>query len=99
MNTNDIMKMLRDGVSADDIAKKFTEQLNAALEQQKIEEENKKKDAEKIARIEKIEADLIQYMKDYYPDIEFDIMSGKDILDFFDKWLFEPYSRVKKWKI
>lgn len=69
MNKNFILKKLAEGKTADDLAKEFTDALNAATAEVKRQEEEKIKAKEaKIDRLAKIVEDMIVYVLDYYKD-------------------------------
>ena len=67
MNMEQIMELMDQGMSADQIAQDFTSQLNAAI--QKKKEEAKKVDAEKIAEANKILTLVFDFGEKYYPEI------------------------------
>ena len=88
IDTKDILGMLAEGKTAEDIAKMMADALNEAT---RIQEEEKKKDAHLAQK--KIDAEdladaLIVFIDDYYPDLTeilagFDI-SGRHIIEFLD---------------
>ena len=67
MNMEQIMELMNQGMSAEQIAQDFTSQLNAAI--QKKKEEAKKADAEKIAETDKILNLVFDFGEKYYPEI------------------------------
>ena len=88
IDTKDILGMMAEGKTAEDIAKMMADALNEAT---RIQEEEKKKDA--VLAQKKIDAEdladaLIVFIDDYYPDLTeilagFDI-SGRHIIEFLD---------------
>ena len=88
IDTKDILGMLAEGKTAEDIAKMMADALNEAT---RIQEEEKKKDA--VLAQKKIDAEdladaLVVFIDDYYPDLTeilagFDI-SGQHIIEFLD---------------
>lgn len=71
MDMNFILKEMAEGKTADDLAKEFTDALNAATAEIKRQEEEEKikEKSVKIGRLTKIMEDVIAYMLDYYKDI------------------------------
>ena len=69
MNMEQIMELMNQGMSADQIAQDFTSQLNAAIQKKKEQEEAKKVDAEKIAEANKILTLVFDFGEKYYPEI------------------------------
>lgn len=70
MNMEQIMELMNQGMSADQIAQDFTSQLNAAIQKQKEQEDAKKKaNAEKIAEAGKILDVVFAFGEKYYPEI------------------------------
>ena len=88
IDTKDILGMMAEGKTAEDIAKMMADALNEAT---RIQEEEKKKDA--VLAQKKIDAEdladaLIVFIDDYYPDLTelmsgFDL-SGRHIIEFLD---------------
>lgn len=69
MDMNFILKKLAEGKTADDLAKEFTDALNAANAEIKRQEEEKiKAKSVKIGRLAKIVEDIVSYILDYYAD-------------------------------
>lgn len=69
MDMNLILKKLAEGKTADDLAKEFTDTLNAANAEIKRQEEEKiKAKSVKIDRLAKIVEDIVSYVLDYYAD-------------------------------
>lgn len=69
MDMNLILKKLAEGKTADDLAKEFTDALNAANAEIKRQEEEKiKAKSVKIDRLAKIVEDIVSYVLDYYAD-------------------------------
>ena len=69
MNMEQIMELMNQGMSAEQIAQDFTSQLNAAIQKKKEQEEAKKVDAEKIAEANKILTLVFDFGEKYYPEI------------------------------
>ena len=69
INMEQIMELMNQGMSADQIAQDFTSQLNAAIQKKKEQEEAKKVDAEKIAEANKILTLVFDFGEKYYPEI------------------------------
>ena len=74
-NVDDILKMLADGQTADDIAKSFADTLNAAIKKSKEEEEaaaakaaEAKLKAQKESDTKIVIEVLVNYLIKYYPD-------------------------------
>jgi hypothetical protein len=70
MSKETILAMLQDGKDADAIAQEFVANLNAAIDEKKIQEEADKKVAEKAARAEELAQDIFSFIHDFYPDFE-----------------------------
>lgn len=65
-NINDILAQLQSGQSADEIAKSFTDALNAAIQKQnKANERRKAKISDMTCLIE----DVIVFISEYYPEV------------------------------
>ena len=68
-NINDILAQLQSGQSADEIAKSFTDALNAAIQKQN---EQTKADARRKAKISDMTClieDVIDFISEYYPEV------------------------------
>lgn len=88
IDTKDILGMMAEGKTAEDIAKMMADALNEAT---RIQEEEKKKDA--VLAQKKIEAEdladmIVAFLEAYYPDLA-ELMSGFDlsarhIIEFLD---------------
>ena len=81
-NVDELLGMMNSGVSADEIASIFTEALNAAQKQKKIEEEQaaqahqkEKEQAEKLDDTSLLLETVKDYLAQYYPNIK---ISGAD---------------------
>ena len=87
-NTDDILTLLAEGKTAEDIAKMMSDALNEAT---RIQEEKKKEDAhlaQKKIDAEDLATALVVFIGDYYPDLDeiisgFDL-SGRHIIEFLD---------------
>ena len=65
-NINDILAQLQSGQSADEIAKSFTDTLNAAI--QKQNEQNERRKA-KISDMTSLIEDVFDFISEYYPEV------------------------------
>ncbi len=89
MDMNFILKKLAEGKTADDLAKEFTDALNAANAEIKRQEEEKiKAKSVKIDRLAKIVEDIVSYVLDYYADV-----LPNDILDELNGSSPESYAK------
>lgn len=81
---NDILKMLEDGKTSDEIAKSFTDSLNKAIKEKEVKDDQKKvaelKQSEKRADMINILATVKSYMKKYYPE-EWEEFADMDLCD------------------
>lgn len=66
MNMEQIMELMNQGMTADEIAKSFTENLNAAVKKQ---EETKNMTKQKIADAEDVLNVVLAFGEKYYPEI------------------------------
>jgi len=94
-DVTELLGMMNNGISTDEIASSFTEALNSAREQKKIEDE---KLAEEVARLEEKERhtqklkdteDLLDIVRDYldkwYPNVAMkDDTSAEDLIELLD---------------
>lgn len=103
-NSNDILKMIQEGKSVDDIAKEFTAALNEAkkideakrAELRRKEEEARKKAQEKVEKIAdmiKVRDAIAAYIKRWYPNLtaqykDLDI-TAEDLVDLVDDSIAE----------
>lgn len=103
-NSNDILKMIQEGKSVDDIAKEFTAALNEAKKideakraEAKFKEEAARKKAqekvEKIADMIKVKDAIAAYIKRWYPNLaaqykDIDI-TAEDLVDLVDESIAE----------
>lgn len=84
-NTNDILAMLNKGMTADEIAKSFTDSLNAAIK----ENETNSKKKEKIEDAEALMATFTNFMNKHYPNtIELEF-TGEDLVEAIDELIPE----------
>ena len=65
-NINDILAQLQSGKSADEIAKSFTDTLNAAIQKQKEQSERRKA---KICDMTNLAEAIIDFISEYYPEV------------------------------
>lgn len=65
-NINDILAQLQSGQSADEIAKSFTDALNAAIQKQNKADERRKA---KISDMTNLIEDVIDFISEYYPEV------------------------------
>jgi archaellum component FlaC len=84
-NTNDILAMLNKGMTADEIAKSFTDSLNAAIK----ENETNSKKKEKIADAEALMATFTNFMNKYYPNVIELEFNGEDFVEAIDELIPE----------
>lgn len=68
-NMNDILTLLQSGQSADQIAKSFTDALNAAIQKQKEENAAASRRKAKIAGMTNLIEYIIDFIREYYPDV------------------------------
>ena len=65
-NINDILAQLQSGQSADEIAKSFTDTLNAAIQKQNKADARRKA---KISDMTGLIEDVIDFISEYYPEV------------------------------
>lgn len=65
-NINDILAQLQGGKSADEIAKSFTDTLNAAIQKQKEQSERRKA---KISDMTILIEEIVDFLNEYYPEV------------------------------
>ena len=65
-NINDILAQLQGGKSADEIAKSFTDALNAAIQKQNEADARRKA---KICDMTNLIEDIIDFISEYYPEV------------------------------
>ena len=65
-NINDILAQLQSGQSADEIAKSFTDALNAAIQKQNEADARRKA---KISDMANLIDDIIDFISKYYPEV------------------------------
>ena len=68
-NMNDILAQLQGGQSADQIAKSFTDALNAALQKQKEQSEANARRQAKISDMADLIEDIVDFISEYYPEV------------------------------
>lgn len=74
MNKLDLMEMMKNGMSAGDLADAFTKELNAAVAEMRAQEEAKKKAEAALAqkkteRAGELATVIFNFLEDYYPDL------------------------------
>lgn len=81
-NTNDILEMLRNDKTPEELAKEFTEKLNAAIAAHKKEEEEKLAAARSAENKVKDTMDLLDtvsyYLNTYYPSLTTEEMATEE---------------------
>lgn len=91
-NVDDLLTMMNAGISTDEIASSFTEALNAAQEQKKVEEEKtalaRQEEKERAAKLADT-TDLLDIVRDYlnkwYPNVAMkDDTSAEDLIELLD---------------
>lgn len=68
-NINDILAQLQSGQSADEIAKSFTDTLNAAIQKQKEQTKADERRKAKISDMTNLIKDIIDFISEYYPEV------------------------------
>lgn len=68
-NMNDILAQLQGGQSADQIAKSFTDALNAAIQKQNEQSEANARRQAKISGMTSLIKDTIDFISEYYPEV------------------------------
>ena len=68
-NMNDILAQLQGGQSADQIAKSFTDALNAALQKQNEQKAANARHQAKISDMADLIEGLINFISEYYPEV------------------------------
>lgn len=68
-NMNDILAQLQGGQSADQIAKSFTDALNAAIQKQKEQDEVNARRKAKISDMADLIEDIVDFIDEYYPEL------------------------------
>jgi NTP pyrophosphatase (non-canonical NTP hydrolase) len=71
MSKETILAMLQEGRNADAIAQEFITNLNAAVDEIKYQEDSAKKAEEKKRRANQVAHETMEFVHDYYPDLEF----------------------------
>ena len=73
MNKLDLMEMMKNGMSAGDLADAFTKELNAAVAEMRAQEEAKKAEValaqKKTERAGELATVIFNFLEDYYPDL------------------------------
>ena len=68
-NMNDILAQLQGGQSADQIAKSFTNALNAAIQKQNEQSVANARRQAKISDMADLIEDLVDFISEYYPEV------------------------------
>ena len=68
-NINDILAQLQSGQSADEIAKSFTDVLNAAIQKQNEQTKANERRKAKISDMTNLIEDVIDFISEYYPEV------------------------------
>ena len=68
-NMNDILAQLQGGQSADQIAKSFTDALNAAIQKQNEQSVANARRQAKISDMADLIEDIVDFISEYYPEI------------------------------
>ena len=68
-NMNDILAQLQGGQSADQIAKSFTDALNAAIQKQNEQSVANARRQAKISDMADLIEDLVDFISEYYPEV------------------------------
>ena len=68
-NMNDILAQLQGGQSADQIAKSFTDALNAAIQKQNEQSAANARRQAKISDMADLIEDLVDFISEYYPEV------------------------------
>ena len=98
-NINDILAQLQGGKSADEIAKSFTDTLNAAIQKQKEQSERRKA---KISDMTDLIEEIVDFLNEYYPevmpkDVDLDITEAEvaELIDELDTTIPQLVSAFK----
>ena len=88
-NINDILAQLQSGKSADEIAKSFTDTLNAAIQKQNEQTKAEERRKAKICDMTNLIEDVIDFISEYYPevmpkDVDLDITEA-DVAELIDE--------------
>lgn len=96
-NAEEIYSILKSGKSADDIAKEFADNLNAAVARQeaakKEELERKKKEESRLNITRKIYNDLKEYVDTFYP--KWSCLLTDESPETLDKTLAEAFKSIE----
>ena len=68
-NINDILAQLQSGKSADEIAKSFTDTLNAAIQKQKEQSKAEERRKAKICDMTNLAKAIIDFISEYYSEV------------------------------
>ena len=68
-NINDILAQLQSGKSADEIAKSFTDTLNAAIQKQKEQNKAEERRKAKICDMTNLAEAIIDFISEYYSEV------------------------------
>lgn len=88
-NMNDILAQLQGGQSADQIAKSFTDALNAAIQKQNEQSAAASRRKAKIADMADLIEDIVDFISEYYPEVlpeDMDLeITEADVADLIDE--------------
>lgn len=94
MNKLDLMEMMKNGMSAGDLASAFTKELNAAVAEMRAQEEAKKKAEaaimqKKVERAGELATVIFNFLEDYYPDLYEpkmrDVIDAEAVIEILDE--------------
>lgn len=101
-NINDILAQLQSGKSADEIAKSFTDTLNAAIQKQKEQSKAEERRKAKICDMTNLIEEINDFLNEYYPevmpkDVDLDITEAEvaELIDELDTTIPQLVSAFK----
>ena len=101
-NINDILAQLQGGKSADEIAKSFTDTLNAAIQKQKEQSKAEERRKAKISDMTNLIEEIVDFLNEYYPevmpkDVDLDITEAEvaELIDELDAAIPQLVSAFK----
>ena len=101
-NINDILAQLQGGKSADEIAKSFTDTLNAAIQKQKEQSKTEERRKAKISDMTNLIEEIVDFLNEYYPevmpkDVDLDITEAEvaELIDELDTAIPQLVSAFK----
>ena len=80
-NVEDILAQMKNGISAEDMARNFTESLNKAIQ---VQEEEKKKEVEKQelrAAADDVASHLNQFLETYFGLTDTQTLTGEEVIE------------------